>query len=176
MMFFDKISKEKKLLAIAVIATIAIISTISLIQLRSASIAHNDVPEHIQKINDKTVNFLDRAEIGLKPCLDSVENKNSTDMAIVSNCQQAVMLYRKHGGHDKLAPLYLTVIDKKDIVRADRLVDNLEKIDNKFKEIEKRNSDNLYFNQVILTQRLAQEAAEYGRKQVNEQITVDKAD
>ena len=167
---------KKKLLTIVVITAILFIVTLNYKQLGRAVQEQKDVPEHIQKINDKTVNFLDRAEIGLKPCLDSVENKNSTDMAIVSNCQQAVMLYRKHGGHDNLAPLYLTVIDKKDIVRADRLVDNLEKIDNKFKEIEKRNSDNLYFNQVILTQRLAQEAAEYGRKQVNEQITVDKAD
>jgi len=124
-------------------------------------------------IDQRTVRFLDRAETGLKPCLDSIGNKNSTDMTIAINCQTAVQLYRKYGGRPHLEPLPLTLIRDSDKIRAIKLVDDLDIVDARFAEIEEKYKDNMYFNQVLMTQSFAQQAADTASSKVDEAKEVD---
>lgn len=124
-------------------------------------------------IDQRTVRFLDRAEAGLKPCLDSIGNKNSTDMTIAINCQTAVQLYRKYGGRPHLEPLPLTLLRDSDKVRATKLVDDLDIVDARFAEIEEKYKDNLYFNQVLLTQVFAQQAADSSSSKMDQVKEVD---
>jgi hypothetical protein len=119
-----------------------------------------------EAINRRTVNFLDRSEESLKPCLDIVNNKYATDLSIAAQCQQAVLLYRKYGGRPHLEPLYLTLMKDSDKIRSNQLVNNLDMIDAKFSEIEKRNEDNFYFTQVMRTQEFAQKAADVASTKV----------
>lgn len=124
-------------------------------------------------IDQRTVRFLDRAEAGLQPCLDSIANKNSTDMTIAVNCQTAVHLYRKYGGRPHLEPLPLTLHKGSDKVRAIKLVDNLDMIEARFTEIEEKYKDNLYFNQVLMTQGFAQQAADSASLKTDQVKEVD---
>lgn len=131
--------------------------------------------ERYDAIDRRTVNFLDRAETGLQPCLDAIANKNSTDLTIAVNCQTAVFLYRKYGGRPHLEPLPLTLLKESDKVRALKLVDNLDMVDAKFKEIEARHVNNFYFNQVLQTQQFAQKAADTAAGRVEQAKEVDTA-
>lgn len=124
-------------------------------------------------IDQRTVRFLDRAEAGLKPCLDSISNKNSSDMTVAINCQTAALLYRKYGGRPHLEPLPLTLLKDSDKIRATKLVDNLDLVDARFAEIEEKYSDNLYFNQVLSTQAFAHEAADSATNKMDQAKEVD---
>lgn len=130
-----------------------------------------DSPEdkaRYEAIDRRTVKFLDRSETGLTPCLSAISNKYSTDLSIAVTCQEAVFLYRKYGGRPHLEPLYLTLIKDSDKVRANNLVDNLDKVEAKYTEIEERNKDNFYFNQIVQMQQFAQKAADASSTKVTE--------
>lgn len=129
--------------------------------------------ERYSAIEQRTVRFLDRTEEGMKPCLDSIKNRYSSDMTIAINCQMAVGLYRKYGGRPHLEPLYLTLLKESDKIRVKQLVDNLDAVDAKFVEIEEKYKDNFYFNQVLGTQAFAQDTADITATKVDQAKEVD---
>ena len=138
-----------------------------------AACTPSDVPPPAVSYADAASVFvLDTAWLAMGPCFDMLDNKNSSDIAVVTYCQKALTQYERVGG-SQIKTIKNTLLKKSDQTRLQILLDREPEVRAKVASIIDRNRGNHYFTNVVETQQFADSTID-SSVQVKEADTVTK--